>query len=111
MTRFDEVDAEIPNAASPNVLPVNAPNVIVCAVRLILKDDDVTLRVPSENVKVKAPPALFTARPVKVATPATAAFDALARAADDEPDAIVAVTVGVSPVLTLPAESTTLTTG
>ena len=111
ITRFDVVDAEIPKAAPPKVMFVNGPKVIACDVRLILKEDEVTLRVPSENVNVKLPPALFTARPVKVATPATATFVAFASTADDEPVARVAVIVGVSLVRTLPAESTTRTTG
>ena len=105
------VDAEIPNAASPNVLPVNAPNVIVCDVRLILNDDDVTdARPGAENVKVKLPPAPFTFRPLKVATPDDAEMKSLPKLAKDEPEAIVAVTVGAVET-TFPPESTTFTTG
>lgn len=111
MTRFDVVDADIPNAAFPNVFAGNAPNVIVCDVRLILNDDDVTEASPgAENVNVKFPPAPFTFKPLKVATPDAAEMKSLPKLAKDDPEAIEAVTVGADET-TLPAESTTRTTG
>lgn len=113
ITRFDVVDAEMPKAAPPKVVFVNGPKVIACDVRLILNDDDVTdARPGAENVMVKFPPAPFTFRPENVATPDDAVAVLLAKLPNEDPVAIAAVTtVDESDVRTLPAESTTRTTG
>ena len=63
-------------------------------------------------MSVKFPPAPLTVKPLKVATPDAAVLVLLARLADPDPDAIVAViSVDESDVLTFPAASTTRTTG
>ena len=112
-TRPDEVDAETPNAAPPNVLFESDPNVIVCDERVTVNDDDVAEVSPGEeNVAVKLPPAPLTLRPLNVATPDDAVAVLLDSDPNDEPVAIEAVTSVVeSDVLTFPAESTTRTTG
>lgn len=113
MTKLDVVDAEIPNAALPKVFPANAPNVIVCDVRLTLNDDDVAdVKPVAENVTVKLPPAPFTFKPLNDATPEDAVAVLLAKLANDDPVAIAAViTVEESDVFTFPAASTIFTTG
>ena len=61
---------------------------------------------------MKFPPAVVTAKPLKVAAPDVAVLVLFVRLADPDPDAIVAViNVDESDVLTLPAASTTRTTG
>ena len=61
---------------------------------------------------MKFPPAVVTAKPLKVAAPDVAVLVLFVRLADPDPDAIVAViNVEESDVLTLPAASTTRTTG
>ena len=55
------------------------------------------------------PASALSARPLKVATPELAT--AVLLVTDTPPEVIVAVTVEPSPVTTLPAESSTLTTG
>ena len=64
---------------------------------------------PSVNVSVYEPANALRARPLKVATPATAV--ALAFVTETPPVVIRAVAVDVSEAITFPAASSTFTTG
>lgn len=86
--------AVMPNAASPNVLVVNALNVIDWVVLLMVSELDVTEESPvAEKVIVYVPPAPVIFMPLNVATPDD--VDAVVPDSDppEGPLAIVAVTV------------------
>lgn len=105
--------AVMPNAALPNVLVVNALNVIDWAVLLMVSELDVTEESPvAEKVIVYAPPAPVIFMPLNVATPDDVFAVVPASEPADGPLAFDAVTVVTGcPVITFPEASTTRTTG